>query len=97
MSIKLKRVYETPNQEDGTRVLVDTLWPGGLTKAKAALDLWLKEIAFSTELRRWFDHDPKKWKSFRSPYLTELKSRRDELGLVKSKARGGTITTLRCS
>ena len=94
MSIKLKRVYETPDEADGTRILVDRLWPRGLTKAKAALDLWLKDIAPSTELRRWFDHDPKKWKSFRIRYLTELKSHADELALIKSKAREGTITLL---
>ncbi len=65
MNIKLKRAYEKPDKSDGTRILVDRLWPRGLTKAKAAIDLWLKEIAPSTELRKWFAHDPKKWKGFR--------------------------------
>ena len=62
MIVKLKRVYEKPERTDGTRILVDRLWPRGLTKEKAAVDLWLKEVAPSTELRKWFRHDPKKWK-----------------------------------
>ena len=94
MTIRLKRVYEKPEKVDGFRILVDRLWPRGLTKEKAALDLWLKELAPSTELRKWFGHDPKKWKSFRRRYLTELKNREDELGLIKSKAREGTVTLL---
>lgn len=94
MSIKLKRVYETPDQADGTRVLVDRLWPRGLTKAKASLDLWLKEIAPSTELRKWFGHDPKKWRGFRARYQSELKRHPDELKLIKDKAREGTVTLL---
>ena len=60
MNIRIKRVYERPDKEDGTRVLVDRLWPRGLTKANASVDLWLKEIAPSTELRKWFGHDPGK-------------------------------------
>ena len=64
MEIKLKRVYESPAKEDGTRILVDRLWPRGLTKQKASVDIWLKEIAPSTELRKWFHHDPEKWKEF---------------------------------
>jgi uncharacterized protein YeaO (DUF488 family) len=73
MKIKIKRVYENPSKEDGMRILVDRLWPRGLTKQKAAIDLWLKEIAPSTELRKWFAHDPKKWTEFRKKYLQELK------------------------
>lgn len=94
MMIKLKRVYEKPAKADGVRILVDRLWPRGLTKAKAKLDLWLKEIAPSTELRKWFGHDPKKWKEFRGRYLAELKSHPDELGPIKRKAREGTATLL---
>ena len=94
MTIKLKRVYEKPEKADGIRILVDRLWPRGLTKAKAKLDLWLKEIAPSTELRKWFGHDPEKWKEFRSRYRTELKSHPDEVGVIKSKARAGTVTLL---
>lgn len=92
--IKLKRVYEKPEKSDGTRILVDRLWPRGLTKEKAAVDLWLKEIAPSTELRKWFGHDPKKWRSFRSRYETELKQHGDELKLIKEKAKSGTVTLL---
>jgi|ERR1043166_5451832 uncharacterized protein YeaO (DUF488 family) len=94
MSIKLKRVYETPDQADGTRVLVDRLWPRGLTKEKASLDLWLKEIAPSHELRKWFGHDPEKWRSFRIRYQSELKRHTDELKLIKDKASEGMVTLL---
>ncbi len=94
MTIKLKRVYEKPVKADGTRILVDRLWPRGLTKAKARLDLWLKEIAPSTELRKWFGHDPKKWKEFRRRYRAELKSHPDEMRVIKSKAREGIVTLL---
>jgi len=64
MVINIKRVYEKPTQEDGTRILVDRLWPRGLTKEKAGIDVWLKEIAPSTALRQWFGHDPDKWAEF---------------------------------
>jgi uncharacterized protein YeaO (DUF488 family) len=85
-------VYEAPRRVDGTRILVDRLWPRGLTKEKAKVDLWLKEIAPSTELRKWFGHDPKKWRSFRERYQTELKHHADQLELLKSKAKEGTVT-----
>jgi uncharacterized protein YeaO (DUF488 family) len=65
MNIKIKRAYEQPQNDDGLRILVDRLWPRGLTKEKASVDLWLKEIAPSTELRKWFAHDPGKWLMFR--------------------------------
>jgi len=92
--LKLKRVYEPPHKDDGTRILVDRLWPRGLTKEKAKVDLWLKEIAPSTELRKWFGHDPKKWRSFRERYQTELKHHPDQLKLLKSKAKEGTVTLI---
>ena len=94
MTIKLKRVYEKPEKSDGTRILVDRLWPRGLTKEKAALDLWLKQVAPSTELRKWFGHDPKKWKEFRSRYRRELKKHLDELEQILKKARKGSVTLL---
>lgn len=94
MSLQLKRVYEKPAKTDGTRILVDRLWPRGLTKQRAAVDLWLKEIAPSTELRKWFGHDPEKWKEFRSRYRAELKSHPDEVRLITSKAREETVTLL---
>jgi len=68
-----KRVYEPAAKEDGYRVLVDRLWPRGLTKAKAHVDLWLKEVAPSTELRKWFGHEPEKWLEFQKRYRAELK------------------------
>src|SRR6185437_16826570 len=84
--LKIKRVYETPGRDDGHRILVDRLWPRGLTKEKAKINLWLKEIAPSTELRKWFGHDPKKWKEFRSRYRRELKQHPDELEQIREKA-----------
>lgn len=94
MIIKLKRVYEKPEPADGTRILVDRLWPRGLSKAKAKLDLWLKEIAPSTELRKWFGHDPNKWRAFRRRYQSELKRQARQVALTKSKARQGAVTLL---
>ena len=72
MTIQLKRVYEAPSKSDGTRILVDRLWPRGLTKERAHVDLWLKEVAPSTELRKWFAHDPAKWSEFKKRYHAEL-------------------------
>lgn len=77
MSIQLKRAYEAASEDDGYRVLVDRLWPRGISKQDARIDLWLKEIAPSTELRRWFEHDPKKWDEFRERYHQELASHPD--------------------
>jgi uncharacterized protein YeaO (DUF488 family) len=94
MTIQLKRAYEKPERSDGTRILVDRLWPRGLTKEKAAIDLWLKDLAPSTELRKWFGHDPKKWRSFRRRYRTELKQHADQLRLIKRKAKKGVITLI---
>ena len=73
-SIRIKRAYEEPDEGDGTRILVDRLWPRGLTKEKARVDLWLKDVAPSTELRKWFAHDPSKWEEFRSRYLSHTDS-----------------------
>jgi len=92
MNIKIKRVYEQTAEEDGTRILVDRLWPRGLTKEKARIDLWLKEIAPSTELRKWFGHDPEKWKMFRGRYETELRHNDGLTEILTKKARQGTIT-----
>src|SRR5271166_3248393 len=74
MTIALKRVYAEPSPQDGTRVLVDRLWPRGLTKADAALDAWLKDLAPSDELRKWFHAHPQQWSKFRERYLKELSS-----------------------
>ncbi len=72
MAIKLKRIYEEPAVSDGIRILVERLWPRGLSKEKAKIDLWLKEVAPSTELRKWFNHDPEKWGEFKKRYYGEL-------------------------
>jgi uncharacterized protein YeaO (DUF488 family) len=94
MNIQMKRVYEHPADNDGSRILVDRLWPRGLTKEKAKVDLWLKEIAPSTELRQWFGHEPKKWRGFRGRYETELRHNGDLVEMLKTKAKEGTITLL---
>lgn len=72
MKLQIKRAYDAPAEADGTRILVDRLWPRGLSRDKAAIDLWLKEIAPSTELRQWYAHEPEKWPEFRRRYFTEL-------------------------
>ena len=90
--IKLKRVYESPSPQDGLRVLVDRLWPRGLTKERAALDLWVKDVAPSTELRKWFGHDPAKWKQFQIRYRKELQEKKEALKELKQKSKGHTVT-----
>jgi uncharacterized protein YeaO (DUF488 family) len=92
MNINIKRVYEQPDKNDGMRILVDRLWPRGLTKERAHVDLWLKEIAPSTELRKWFGHDPDKWKRFRSRYETEIRHKDDLIKVLKEKAKKGMVT-----
>ena len=92
MAINIKRVYENPTQEDGTRILVDRLWPRGLTKEKASVDVWLKEIAPSTALRKWFGHDPAKWAEFKKRYHEELRKNPEQVSLLKEQIRKGAIT-----
>ena len=94
MHIKIKRVYLQPDEEDGRRILVDRLWPRGLTKEKASVDLWLKEIAPSTELRKWFGHDPEKWKEFQTRYRAELRQNTEQVSLLKQEAARGVVTLL---
>ena len=94
METKIKRVYEKPGNEDGLRILVDRLWPRGLTKEVAAVDLWMKNIAPSTGLRKWFDHDPNKWKEFTRRYCKELVRNKERLSLLKGQAKLGTVTLL---
>ena len=94
MKLKLKRVYEEPTQEDGTRILVDRLWPRGLTKERARVDLWFKEIAPSNELRKWFAHDPAKWPEFKARYKAELKHNGSQLTLLKQTIIRGPATLL---
>jgi uncharacterized protein YeaO (DUF488 family) len=92
--IRLKRAYEDASPEDGLRVLVDRLWPRGLTKQKSHIDVWLKEIAPSPELRKWFGHDPAKWKDFQARYRKEIASHRDSLAFLREKGKEGTVTLL---
>ena len=90
--IKLKRAYEPPSAGDGTRVLIDRLWPRGISKQKAKLDYWMKDIAPSTELRKWFGHDPKRWAEFRRRYTAELREHPDLIAELRSLARKSPIT-----
>jgi uncharacterized protein YeaO (DUF488 family) len=94
MKIAIKRVYEQPKESDGMRILVDRLWPRGLAKEKARVDLWLKDIAPSNELRKWFAHDPKKWPEFQARYKEELKAHPGPLVLLKKEAAKRPITLL---
>ncbi len=90
--IKLKRAYEEPAKEDGFRILVERLWPRGLTKERARIDLWLKDIAPSPELRTWYSHDVAKWEQFRDRYFAELKLKKDLISQLKQKEKQGTVT-----
>jgi uncharacterized protein YeaO (DUF488 family) len=92
LDIRLKRAYDPPSPEDGVRVLVDRLWPRGLAKSKAAIDRWLKEVAPSNELRRWFGHDPRKWDEFRRKYAAELTGCAELVGELRKAAREGPLT-----
>jgi len=92
MKLKIKRVYDKPAEEDGTRILVDRLWPRGLTKQKAKVDVWLKDIAPSTELRKWFAHDPEKWKEFIKKYKKELHENKEQAAILKEYLKQGTVT-----
>lgn len=91
-NIKIKRAYEIPSAGDGTRILIDRLWPRGITKATAAIDLWAKDIAPSTALRRWFGHDPARWQDFRRRYSLEIHRHRDQLDELRTLAQRGRIT-----
>jgi uncharacterized protein YeaO (DUF488 family) len=92
--IQLKRVYDPPAATDGFRILVDRLWPRGLSKAAAGIDLWAKDVAPSTELRKWFDHDPDRWPAFQSRYKAELRQRKDELAALRDRCAEGRVTLL---
>ena len=92
--VKIKRVYDQPEKADGKRVLVDRLWPRGVKKEDAGFDLWLKDIAPSNELRKWFSHDPSKWQEFRKRYRKELENKPGMIEDLKKAARLGTVTLL---
>ena len=90
--VKLKRAYEPAVADDGTRILVDRLWPRGVSKEHAALDQWMKDIAPSTELRKWFGHDPARWEEFGRRYTEELHGNVELLNQLRSLARQGPVT-----
>jgi uncharacterized protein YeaO (DUF488 family) len=92
--IRLKRVYDRPVTGDGRRVLIDRVWPRGLTKKEAQVDDWLKEIAPSTRLRKWFGHGPARWKEFKKRYTKELDDRREQVEKLVREARKRTVTLL---
>ena len=92
MTIRLKRAYEAPSPSDGVRILVERLWPRGLSKEKADVDVWLKEVAPSTELRRWFGHDAARWEEFRHRYGHELRERPEGLERLRSLVAAGPVT-----
>ena len=90
--IRLKRAYDLPSAEDGTRILIDRLWPRGVRKSSAGIDRWLKDIAPSTALRKWFGHDPARWQEFRRRYAAEIDDHADQLAELRAAAREGPIT-----
>jgi uncharacterized protein YeaO (DUF488 family) len=90
--IRLKRAYEPPAPDDGTRILIDRLWPRGIKKTNAAIDEWMKEIAPSTTLRKWFGHDPERWHEFRRRYQSEMREHPDEFDRLRALAQRGRIT-----
>ncbi len=92
MPISLKRAYETPSRSDGCRILVERLWPRGVSKRDAKIDLWAKEAAPSTELRRWFNHEPAKWAEFKRRYFKELGARQESLEPILEHVRSGQVT-----
>lgn len=94
MDVNIKRAYEPADTSDGYRILVDRLWPRGVSKERAKIDLWLKEVAPSTELRKWFGHDPAKWNEFQKRYRTELKTKGDLLNEIIVAGHSGPVTLI---
>ena len=92
MQVRIKRAYLPPSADDGVRALVDRLWPRGLRKSEASVDLWLKDLAPSTELRQWFGHDPRGWEEFGRRYRAELAPRAEQLDELRAIARKGPLT-----
>jgi uncharacterized protein YeaO (DUF488 family) len=90
--IRIKRAYLPAARSDGTRILIDRLWPRGLRKSEAAIDRWAKELAPSTALRQWFDHDPVRWSEFRRRYAAELREQREPLEAIRRLGLAGTVT-----
>lgn len=92
--IEIKRIYDEPDKKDGFRVLMDRLWPRGLRKDQVKVDLWMKEIAPSNELRKWFGHEPEKWAEFKRRYFGELKNKKELVDLIRDKSKKGKVVLL---
>lgn len=92
--VRLQRAYAVPSAEDGSRILIDRLWPRGVKKEALALHSWQKELAPSTELRQWFGHDPAKWEAFRERYLAELAQQPEAVAALRAQARAGVVTLI---
>lgn len=93
MAVHIKRVYDEPEAGDGERILVDRLWPRGVSKEKAAFDAWMKELAPTSELRKWFDHRPERWEEFKERYRDELHGN-PAVDVLRNRIRAGSITLL---
>ena len=91
-NVRIKRAYEPPAPADGSRILIDRLWPRGMAKSRLALDQWMKDIAPSGKLREWFGHAPDRWTGFRRRYVEELRGKAELLGRLRALARAGPIT-----
>lgn len=94
MEIRTKRIYEPPSRSDGRRILIDRLWPRGISKEKAALHYWAKAAAPSAELRRWYGHDPKRWSAFRQRYFDELDANPEAVAELREQLRGARVATI---
>lgn len=94
MSLTIKRIYEPVTSKDGFRILIDRIWPRGLSKASASVDLWLKTLAPSTELRQWFGHDPDKWIQFRQRYFSELDGQAEAINQIRKMAKRRRVTLI---
>jgi uncharacterized protein YeaO (DUF488 family) len=93
-AIRVKRIHDSPEPEDGARLLVDRIWPRGISKERAALDAWMREVAPSTELRKWFGHDASRWREFKRRYASELSDRRELVDEILELARRRRVTLL---
>ncbi len=94
MAVRIKRIYEEPADDDGFRVFIDRLWPRGLKKEQVRFDRWLKDVAPSTELRRWFGHDPAKWQEFKTRYFRELDAQSEAVAELVALSEAQTVTLL---
>lgn len=92
--IKIKRIYDEPSIDDGYRILVDRLWPRGISKTRAKIDLWSKEVTPTDKLRKWYSHDPERWSEFQKMYKNELKDRLESLGKIKQIEKEKKIVSL---